>query len=103
MVVERRGFGVVRAIFAMVIAGLIVYALIYYGPSIWRRITSGGGTSLTDVYTHPSKYLGKEITVYGSVAGTTRLGHYENWNWINDNIWILTITEEGLELSLIHI
>ena len=43
----QRGMGAVGAIIAMVIAGLIVYGIIYYGPDIWRRIqegTSGGGS-----------------------------------------------------------
>jgi len=64
--VHQRGMGTIRIIIAMVIAGLIVYGVIYYGPDIWRRIQGGSGAlSPTEVRTHASLYLGKEITVEG--------------------------------------
>ena len=85
MVVDRRGFGVIGAIFAMVIAGLIVYAVVNYGPSIWHGIQGGSGTtpdgggdggsvlSADAVMQHPEEYLGKTITVEG---------WYVAWGWV---------------------
>lgn len=58
---DRRGLGIIGAILAMVIAGLIVYAIIYYVP----RIRSSGTLSPKEVLEHPEKYLGKAITVEG--------------------------------------
>ena len=80
--VDRRGFGIIGAIFAMVIAGLAVYAIVNYGPGIWREIQKGapgggnapsgenipsGGNALSpvEVRQHPDKYFGQEITVDG--------------------------------------
>jgi hypothetical protein len=40
---RQKGIGVIGAIIAMVIAGLIVYGIIYYGPDILREIRSTGG------------------------------------------------------------
>jgi len=55
----------IGAIIAMVIAGLIVYAIVYYGPSAWRAIQGGGTLSIKDVLEHPDQYYGKVITVNG--------------------------------------
>lgn len=52
---RRRMIGVLGAVMAIVIVGLIVYGI--QGGS--------GALSPTEVRTHASKYLGKEITVEG--------------------------------------
>jgi len=67
---DRRGFGIIGAIIAMVIAGLVVYAIVYYGPSVWHGIHQGapsGGSVLSadEVKQHPEKYLGETVTVEG--------------------------------------
>jgi len=66
---DKRGFGAIGAIVAMVVAGLIVYGIIYYGPGIWGRISGAGSgtTSLQDISYHPERYIGKEVTVDGYV------------------------------------
>jgi hypothetical protein len=72
---DRRGFGIVGAIFTMVIAGLAVYALVTYGPSIVHRLSSGG-TSISDILNNPNNYEGKDVEVVGDfayVAGDTGL------------------------------
>jgi hypothetical protein len=82
MVVDRRGFGIIGAIFAMVIAGLVVYAIVYYGPSVWHGIQQGapgGGSVLSadEVKQSPEKYLGMTITVEG---------WYVSAGWVGSNI-----------------
>jgi len=98
MVVDRRGFGVVGAIFAMVIAGLIVYTIVNYGPSIWHGIQSSGGgggetVNILDLLTHPNQYLGKEITIEGNIMMIQQGYHMENWRNVYDNEWFVYIQQ----------
>jgi hypothetical protein len=70
---DKRGFGAIGAIVVMVIAGLIVYGIIYYGPNIWQGIRGGvagvGGTSIKDIMLNPETYENKEVVVVGTSAG----------------------------------
>lgn len=69
---RQRGMGAVKAIVAMVIAGLIVSGIIFYGPDIWRKIQEGtsrdgssGVLSPIEVREHPEQYIGETVTVEG--------------------------------------
>jgi hypothetical protein len=68
---DKHGFGAIGAIICMVIAGLIVYGIIYYGPSILHGNQGGSGGSGTGTFspsyvrTHASLYLENEIIVEG--------------------------------------
>jgi hypothetical protein len=64
--------GWIGAIVAMVIAGLIVSGIVYYGPSIISGLQGGSGgsnsgavLSVRDVVTHAAQHQNEEITVRG--------------------------------------
>ena len=78
---DKRGFGIIGAILAMVVAGLIVYGIIYYGPGIWGRISGAGSgtTSIQDISEHPERYIGTEVTVEGYVWAYQAPVVLENW------------------------
>jgi hypothetical protein len=80
---DKRGFGIIGAILAMVVAGLIVYGIIYYGPSILHGIQGGSGTtSLEDISYHPERYIGKEVTVEGYVVNVIQTPIFENEGYV---------------------
>jgi len=64
--------GLVGAIIAMVIAGLIVYGIVYFGPDILQRIregTAGGGTtSIRSITQNPEAYENQQVVVVGKVV-----------------------------------
>jgi len=69
---RQQGMGAVGAIAAMVIAGLIIWGIIYFGPSIWHEIQSGipgspetGFTSINLIVSSPESYDNKQVTVIG--------------------------------------
>jgi len=82
---DKRGFGIVGAIIAMVIAGLIVYGIIYYGPSAWQAIQGRGTLSIKDVLEHPDQYYGKAITVNGK---TFQDANYD-WDYFDNTTYII--------------
>lgn len=55
---RQQGMGTISAILAIVIAGLIVYGIIFY-------VGGSGALSPSEVREHPNKYLDKEITIEG--------------------------------------
>jgi hypothetical protein len=97
---DRRGFGVIGAIASMVIAGLIVYALITYGPSIVDRLRSSGGASIADIVNNSSKYEGKDVEVvgdFGYAPGSIFEGVHEVENYYLSGY---TVTDGNYSLKL---
>jgi hypothetical protein len=57
----------------MIIAGLIIYGIIYYGPGIWERIEETtadvGATPLRLITQNPETYENQEVVVIGMIFG----------------------------------
>jgi hypothetical protein len=86
--------GVIGAIIAMVIAGIIIYGIIYYGPSILQGIqgssggTGGGGgqtsnippnPTIGDIVTHPDLYDNQTLEITGYFVKQTVV---DNWGHV---------------------
>lgn len=66
---RQRGIGWMGAIAAMVIAGMIVYGIIYWGPDILRGLQEGSGrSSISELVNNPAQYNGKEVTIEGDLT-----------------------------------
>jgi len=75
--------GAIGAIIAMVIAGLIVYGIIYYGPEILKRIgRNSGRTSISELVNNPTQYDGEKVVVEG---GLTTFGLIRWLVWEGDD------------------
>lgn len=85
---DKRGVGMVGAIVTMVIAGLIVSGIIYYGPSILSGIQSGtsGVLSVSAVVEHSNSYLDQQITVRGQIILSTGQNYLDNKfeGWVSE-------------------
>ena len=80
---RQRGMGAIGAIIAMVIAGLIVYGIIYYGPEILKRIgRNSGRTSISELVNNPTQYDGEKVVVEG---GLTTFGLIRWLVWEGDD------------------
>jgi hypothetical protein len=60
--------GYVGTIITMVIAGLIIYGIVYYGPDIWHKIQERGGEKISDLISNPALYDNKEVEVVGDIV-----------------------------------
>lgn len=69
---NQRGIGWVGAIVAMVVAGLVVYGIIYWGPGVWRGVQEGaagiGTTPLKSITQNPEAYENQQVTVVGKIV-----------------------------------
>lgn len=75
---RERGMGFIGAIIAMVIAGLIVAAIVYWGPGIWRGSSQETGKvgDIRQIVENPTMYLNQKVTIDG------KLDYAKNENWM---------------------
>lgn len=90
--------GMVGAIIAMVIAGLIVYVIVFHGAGILGSIQQSvsGTVSLKEIAEHPQQYENKEVTVVGYIgylAYSTTENKYSGmvYDWVEGSVMIENI------------
>lgn len=66
----KQRIGVGGAIVVIVVAGLILYGAITYGPEIWERIKGIGEetTPIRSIVQAPETYENQQVTVIGEIA-----------------------------------